>query len=510
MTVGRMTGRLIAAVAAMAALGAAGILVGVKRISEAAQPVAPTTPMPLRAAPQTDAPVNIGSRLELFVDELLVGSLKGTSFKLHTPTLAPQSASPLKGSYTTIIRDGGRYRAYYRRTDPNHPYAALADGSEAETTRYAESRDGREWTFPELGLCEFNGSTRNNIVLHRPPFCHNFAPFLDTNPEAPPGARYKALAGLHPVDGRHYLAKTGGEGAPAGRWLGLHAFQSADGLHWELMHDKPVITDPIAAFDSLNVSFWSAVEERYVCYYRSLRAVHGRRTLRTISRTTSRDYLNWEPAVDMAPNLPGEHLYTNGTHPYFRAPHIYIALPTRCVWGPDRYAIMDILFMATRPGQNRYTRLFTEPLIRPGLDPERWGQKVNTTACGIVPTGPAEMSIYHEIAGQRYVLRTDGFISINAGADRGEFVTKPLIFSGRELVLNFSTSAAGWIRVELIAEDGVPQGFALANSKEIFGDSIERVVSWENGSDVSACAGKPVRLRFVMKEADLFSMRFRE
>ena len=131
-------------------------------------------------------------------------------------------------------------------------------------------------------------------------------------------------------------------------------------------------------------------------------------------------------------------------------------------------------------------------------------------ACGVVPTGPGEMSLYHEIAGLRYVLRTDGFISIHAGAAEGEFVAKPLIFSGRELVLNFSTSAAGSIRVEVITEDGVPQGFALANSKEIFGDSIERVVSWENGSDVSTCAGKPVRLRFVMKEADLFSIRFLE
>ena len=452
---------------------------------------------------RTDVPVDIGSRLELFVDELLVGSQRGTAFKLHTPVLAPPSASPLKGGHTTIIREGERYRAYYRRIDPNHPYAEFADGTDAEMTCYAESEDGIEWTHPELGLCEVNGSTRNNVLLARcPPFCHGFAPFLDANPDAAPDAKYKALAGLHPFGAENLKG--------AAVCDGLHPFKSADGLHWEPLCDKAVLLDPVAGFDCLNVSFWSVEEGCYVSYYRSFRTLYGGDMIRSISRATSPDYIHWSGPVDMLPNLQGEHLYTNGTHPYFRAPHIYIALPTRCVWGRDRDAITDILFMAARPGQNRYTRLFTEPLIRPGLDPERWGHKTNYTACGVVPTGPAEMSLYHETAGQRYVLRTDGFISIHAGPAEGEFVTKPLIFSGRELVLNFSTSAAGSIRVELIGEDGVPQGFALANSKEIFGDSIERVVSWENGSDVSACAGKPVRLRFVMKEADLFSIRFRE
>ena len=479
-----------------------------------------------------DDAVDIGSRLELFVDKLLVGSLRGTSFKLHTPHLAPAAASPIgelvrrddaisRSWGTTVLLEGKRYRAYYSQPEPERfLLGKRKDGTQeaACMTRYAESRDGCEWTFPELGMCEVNGSDRNNVILkYCPPFNGVLAsPFLDANPDASEAARYKTLAHMRYADMKDWendrRTWQGGEflEQQPDSIVGQYALQSSDGLHWERMRDTAVITDPIAAFDSQNVSFWSEVEERYVCYYRTWRAVHGRRTVRTISRTTSPDYLHWEPPIHMAPNVPGEQLYSNQTHPYFRAPHIYIALPTRCVWGRDRDAITDILFMAARPGQNRYTRLFTEPLIRPGLDPERWGHKTNYTACGVVPTGPAEMSLYHETAGQRYVLRTDGFISIHAGPAEGEFVTRPLIFSGRELVLNFSTSAAGWLRVEVIAEDGVPQGFALANSKEIFGDSIERVVSWENGSDVSACAGKPVRLRFVMKEADLFSMQFRE
>ena len=77
--------------------------------------------------------------------------------------------------------------------------------------------------------------------------------------------------------------------------------------------------------------------------------------------------------------------------------------------------------------------------------------------------------------------------------------------------INYATSAAGGLRVEVQDADGraVP-GCALDDCPEMFGDEIESVVLWKNGSDVSALAGKPVRMRFVMKDADLYSIRFRE
>ncbi|MEO6738932.1 MAG: hypothetical protein ABIP20_01685, partial [Chthoniobacteraceae bacterium] len=78
-----------------------------------------------------------------------------------------------------------------------------------------------------------------------------------------------------------------------------------------------------------------------------------------------------------------------------------------------------------------------------------------------------------------------------------------------KLALNFSSSAAGSIRVEIQDADGKPlSGFALDDCEETFGDSIERVVAWKNGADVSSLSGRPVRLRFVLKDADLFALRF--
>jgi len=76
--------------------------------------------------------------------------------------------------------------------------------------------------------------------------------------------------------------------------------------------------------------------------------------------------------------------------------------------------------------------------------------------------------------------------------------------------MNFSTSAVGSLRIEIQDEAGnaIP-GFGLADCPEIYGDFIDEVVKWKSGSDVSALAGKSVRLRFVMKDADLYSIRFR-
>jgi hypothetical protein len=256
-------------------------------------------------------------------------------------------------------------------------------------------------------------------------------------------------------------------------------------------------------YDSQNVSFWSEVEGCYVCYYRTLAEPGGERT---IGRATSDDYIHWNRSAFLSPHSPGEHLYTNQTHPYFRAPHIYIAFPTRFI--PERNSSTDILFMATRAGSDHFERLFSEAIIRPGPDPERWGNRSNYVSLNVVPTGPTEISIYHK-DGHRYVFRTDGFVSIRAGAEPGEMQTRPFVFSGAALELNVSTSAAGSVRVELQDREGRPlPGFALNECSPFVGDVIDHKVHWQGGADLSSLAGHAVRMRLALQEADVYSFRF--
>lgn len=113
--------------------------------------------------------------------------------------------------------------------------------------------------------------------------------------------------------------------------------------------------------------------------------------------------------------------------------------------------------------------------------------------------------------GRRYTLRTDGFVSINSPYESGELITKPLIFEGQQLVINYSTSAAGVVWVELQDAEGRPiPGYEFERCEPIVGDEIERTVEWSGdiGHNVGGLAGKPVRLRFILEDADLFSFRF--
>jgi hypothetical protein len=460
----------------------------------------------------SDTVTDIGSRLELFLDNYLVDRLQGAELRLNHATdagIAIRFDRPWEGAfsgYVTVIKDGPTYRMYYRCL----PIAGK-DGNENEATCYAESPDGIQWTKPNLEIYELMGTRKNNAVLaHSAPFTHNFCPMLDARPGVLPAERFKALAGT--------------------KESGLVGFVSADGVHWNKLREMAVITK--GNFDSQNVSFWSESEKHYVCYFRTFKTIAGK-GVRWITRTTSKDFLNWTEPIEMEFGAaPPEHLYTNQTQPYFRAPHLYIGIAARFM--PGRQVLTDEQAKAinvdpgyfkdcsdnvllTSRGGNRYDRTFLEAFVRPGIGPENWTSRTNYPALNVVPTGPSEMSFYvqhrygqatHHL--RRYTLRTDGFASIAAPYQGGELVTKPLRFAGRNLVINFATSAPGGLRFELQDQERRPiPGYTLSESNEVIGNEIERVVSWKSGTDLSELAGKPVRLRVVMKDADLYALRFR-
>lgn len=475
--------------------------------------------------PAADAPVQIGSRRELFADSFLIESFSGTHLQLQTPRDEGVAfkfdlpwEGPFSGYATLVTLDDGRLRAYYRGKA-----VANKDGSEEELTCVAESADGRTWTKPELGIYEVMSTRKNNVVLMKAHTAtHNFSPFRDQRPGVPEGERFKAFGGTM-------------EGG------GLTAWKSPDGLRWEKITAEPVITKAMVPykymFDSQNVPFWSAAEGRYVAYYRVFEG-----GIRRIVRSESSDFRTWSAPVLMeyrnpAMQAPIEHLYTNQTHPYFRAPHLYVSIaarfmPGRRVLTDEQAAAIkvnpnyfkdtsDAIFMTTRPVEGAahagiYDRTFLEGFIRGGIGAQNWVSRTNYPALNVVPTGPHEMSVFvnQDYAQptahmRRYSLRTDGFASLHCSYAGGHAITKPVVFAGRELSLNFSTSAAGGVKVGLEDVDGKPvPGFGLEDCVMQIGNELDRKVAWKSGTDVSKLAGKPLRLRISMKDADVFSFQF--
>ncbi len=452
------------------------------------------------AAPPA-VPLIVNSQLQLFLDDWLIDSQQNTRLELHRPRPAeiilardqPWEDSTLYDP--VVIRDGDRYRLWYRTNFNSAPYY----------TGYAESADGISWRKPSLGLIEFRGSKDNNLVWvgnHSDP---NGAPcvlsiFKDTNPATPADERYKATGIVY-----------GG---------GLKALVSPDGLRWRMFQDERVVP-AVGAFDSHNITLWDEARQQYAAYVRGFDG-----DLRRIRRAVTTDFRRFPVpefiTVENEPRQKKEEFYKNAATPYYRRPDIILMFPKRFL--PDRKfdpqwsqpGLSDIVFMFSRDGI-RFDRRFHDALIRPGRDQLNWHERAIEVGPGLVPTGTDEMSLYYvehyrtdSVRIRRGVFRVDGLVSLHADATGGEVVTHPLTFQGKQLSINFSTSAAGAIRIELQDPQGQPlPGFTLADCPPVFGDRLNHVVSWKNGTDVSSLAGTVVRMRIELSEADLYSFQFR-
>jgi hypothetical protein len=490
---------------------------------------------------------DIGSRRELFVEDTLISELRGGArLQLHRPT--PQEVSfvcdkPWEGAscaYMKVFKDGDLYRMYYRGSDVIYTEEGYSSPHE-ETACYAESRDGIHWTKPDLGLFEYEGSKKNNIIWMGVG-SHNFAPFLDTNPDCPKEERFKALAGEFKK--------------------GLTAFVSADGVSFKPVQQKPVIAE--GYFDSLNLAFWDSVTGSYREFHRDFREGRDIRTGTSpdFIKWTDPQFLSYEPHRDRseAADAPPVHdadlhnalrgrvsqLYTNQIVPYYRAPHIYLGFPTRYIdrgWTYSatqlpRYeyrklraaksrregtAVTEGMFMASRDA--KHFHVWPESFIRPGLrTTQSWFYGDTYQNHGLVETksaiedAPPELSVYvsenshqdHPGQFRRYTLRIDGFVSLAAPLVGGELVTKPLTFTGNRLSLNLSTSAAGSVQVEIQDASGKPlPGYTLNDAHELYGDALDYTAAWKGkDTDVSSLAGETVRLRFVVRDGDLYSYQF--
>jgi hypothetical protein len=499
-----------------------------------------TVPTQLPAAGTTEA-VDIGSRRELFIDAYLIDKIQGARQRLHHPVpreIAIVHDAPWEGTgsgYHSIFHDGEKYRMYYKAWHLEVEQGKLNTKRHPLYCCYAESDDGIRWRKPELGLYEFNGSKKNNIIMIPGPVGSvkvdpgHPAVFKDENPAAKPDAQYKAIF----------------------RSSGLLPYKSPDGFRWSPMTEQSILQG-LGAFDSQNLAFWDPSIRKYRAYWRIFTSgtttdknwkPAGYRAIRT---AVSDDMLNWTQVKDITyTDSPVEHLYTNQIKSYLRASHLLIGFPTRYIdrkWAESTKSLPDLEQRRLRSSSSeRYGTAITEGLLmvsRDGLHFKRWNeaflrpgiQRPGTWQYGAqyigwhlvetpssLPGAPNELSLYATesywhgkgSALRRYTLRLDGFVSINAPMKGGELVTKPIRFAGDRLEMNLATSAAGSIRVEIQDADGNPiPGYELANCQEQFGDTLNLTVKWNKGNSLGDLAGQAVRLRFEIKDADLYSFQF--
>ena len=473
--------------------------------------------------------IELGTRRELFVDDALIDRLDNATLRLHEPVRAGVALKidrPWEGPGnfgSVIIRHQGRYLLYYRAM-------TLAPGDDSGQICVAVSADGVNWGKPGLASDERSCRTDANLVTDSTDSHFNGIVWQDTRPGIPEDERIKALRGV-PISGEAHTAFKDPKGPKR-----LELLVSADGLVFrplEAARQPTFVSDLPNSFDGGNTMFWSEAEQRYVLYYRIMTET-GRRTM---ARTTSSDLRTWSDPIPMTyGETPPEQFYVNNTTPYFRAHHLYIALAARFMEGrsavTDEQAkaiglvsprgiiynrdCSDGVLLTARAGTTQYQRTFMEALIRPGPGDGNWTSRTNYPLTGIFPYDASRMMFFvnrnylqDSWHIERLLMRTDGFASVNAPYAGGGMVTVPFTYTGDHLVINYATSAAGEVKVELQDANGNPlPGFTFEDCDVLIGDRIDGPVSWHGQKSLARYIGKPVRLSFKLMDADIYSFQF--
>ena len=487
--------------------------------------------------------LNLGKRREMFWDDYLLDMEKTTAQHRINPAQKREVCFTLdhgretdNACYLCTVKDDKNYKMYYV------VWNATYDGTKAFLL---ESADGLHWERAKIENPGYPDMEENGIVI--PGLEDGFYVFYDTNPACPPEEKYKAAArALGTYNGQK-------------NYRGLWSWVSADGYHFS---NPRMITD-YGTFDSMNtINF---IDGRYVCYFRNQNGLgpngefvecenandiggycqrlgqNPRIAYRDVRVMYSDDFVNWsKPEMIRFDDDSIVDLYTNQITPCPNAPEILIGFPTRYTsrynWtqNEDRIgssavkknaieyyqeercglATTDCLFMYSRDGLVWHK--YDEAFLTAGYENEHnWVYGDCYPAYGMIDSGRETNYMYcaerYRSPGfakplVRYEIRKDGFGCIMTGGKEAVAVTKPLTFEGSVLHLNFESSAFGHIYVDVLDIDGNP--LSDKKSFEIYGNNIDRPVCFADGTDFSEFAGKPVRLRFTMLEAKLYSMWF--
>lgn len=487
-----------------------------------------------RPAPR---PVELGGRRHLFVDDALIARSERIAFIAH-PARVEEIVLPFGTGWSTVVEDGdGLIRLY----------GECHDGLCVWT-----SRDGVHFEAPDLP------GGRGNRVAPEP--ARRGAVFLDPNGD--PAERWKLLAGSAE---RGLFLYTSADGFAFGR-NEVTALPFAAGSAPTALYDdqrrvyvahlrsdygltqggrterfavRAETSDPLVAWP-----FTPATPSRQ----RDLE-----RQMRTKRRVLDPWWLDNGPLSPAGPSV--EYPVAMARDPDLDpvATDLYNLRAIKYPWAPDTHLAFPLWFFhyagdgpATRQTLASHERgmgtglvetqlavsrdglrwkRYPRPAYVPVADHDGYPMRRPYIAFGMVRRGDEiwqyahTLSTYHDPIGEaprsavvhRLVQRLDGFVSADAPyGPGGELVTHPLRFSGSRLVLNVDTGATGYAQVGILDERGRPiPGFSVDDCVYVNGNSVEHPVEWMmNGGDVSALAGRTVRLRVRMRGASLYALQF--
>ena len=466
---------------------------------------------------------------QLFIDDYVIAELSGVKKVLNQPVKHPRNPLLRKNDHEyaidfgTVVRDAndGLYKMWYQIWSD-------AQGS-VGSLGYAISKDGIQWEKPIT-----DASTGSNRVFFDPQEPWISAPgILIDEHETDPQRRFKML----------YSAKPAQKSS-----LSSCAAYSRDGIHW-----KPEPRNPLIPYSDTQIApYWDARLARYVAYLR-----FGPPNIRQIARIESLDFLHWSPKVTVIPGksrLGG--VRSKLDQPFLTNHYTLTAMPYAGVYvgllntyhGETRAPIpQDKLWMDRVNTQLVFSRngvtwqrvlsegAITASQLRADRDWKQAAAQATFLPYGkfkkdwdwgqIYPHHPPlvvgdEIRFYYAgISGRHWsalhqdkpdhaiglaTLRLDGFVSVETDRE-GTLTTKSIVFLGDTLVVNADANG-GTLTVEALdATDKIIDGFTRGDCVPITTDSTRHVVTWKGNPNCHLLQGRPIKLRFHLKNAKLYA-----
>ncbi len=496
--------------------------------------LADSGPCRQQSAASAVSPFDVGSKCQLFVDQVLVRETQNACFTLHPAEKHPENpllkaTLPWEGwrleLYGTVLFDEEEklFKMWYNGEAPDYfpDYAAL----------YATSKDGIAWEKPLVGTIPCRQARKHNAVANA---C--LLPNVIKDDRDPDRTRrYKMLCWITNIENK----------------FGYHTMTSPDGLHW-----KQLSSVPIAPGGDVITGYYDEQRCLYVAFLKIMTEVRGHQR-RVFYVITSPDFAHWTPPeLVLAPDLRDDagslrrieevrslldvpdsikeirtEFYGTGIYPHESCT---LAFPwVFTINNEGRFGNQEGPF-ELQLGVSRdlvhWKRPFRVPCVPRGRSDE-WDSGLFVTAAQALKVGD-EIWVYYGGAnythgtpclykaegtgrGTRYTgsiglakWKRDRFVSVDSPAEGGMLTTVPLTFSGTRLEINALVRHAGEIAVEILDAGGRRiEGFGPSVAFE--GDSLRHVVAWTHGSDVSKLCSKPISLKFHIRNAELYSFAFR-
>ena len=465
-------------------------------------------------AGEVDAPTRIGDREQLFLDDHVIARTEGVTRRVNQARKRPEPVimpdRPWERNiamvFGSVLRDEeeGVFKAWYH-----------AGGH----VGYALSEDGLSWRKPELDVVAWQGQ-KTNLVVERGKFGRFYELFgvLKDVQDPDPARRYKMAF----VSIERGFTGTYRWHFHRGERRGLGTAVSPDGIHWTLENG-------FASTDICDIGrfYRDPADGRYALLGRTkltAKRNDGRWQLcgwgRAVHYLESTDFRQWTDgelvfAADHE-DPDGAEIYSISAFPY---EGVTIGL-AQMFYGLPEQGNLDIQLTVSRD-RKHYARVSPRVPFIPEGPVGSWDRYNISLGCLPPVTVGDELWFYYSGRTYRHspykgsdsgpavgatglaTVKRGRFLALEASFAGGTVQTKPFLVEGGELVLNVN---AAYGTAEVVLQDA--DGGEMARTTVSQQDGVSVPVPLPPGA-LAGAAGKPVRLLFTLRNAQLYGFRLR-